>query len=240
MAQKVAAAAQAAKQQVDNGKRAASVLNNPANKTRMSPTQLAATKAVVQRAVNIQTGIKKLAPALAKQTVQSQKVKTQLANIADAAKKGNVQAKLASRLLAPTINAISVVDKLQSQAAGGLPGLLVTSTGRIVRAPKGRFIQKTSVTAHPDVLYRGPKTPVMKGLFTAVSGCVGGDGLSVIDTEGVDFESGYPSVDGYEPHRSPGWGGDDDPGNDIDGPLTRVRYDEGDVFVDRSAGAWTP
>ena len=238
-AQKVAAAAKTAQQQVDNGKRAASVLNNPANKTRMSATQIAATKAVVQRAVNIQNGIKKLAPALAKQTVQSQKVKTQLQSIASAAKNGNVQAKLASRVLAPSINAISLVNKLQSEAAGGLPGLLVTSTGRIVRAPKGRFIQKTSVTAHPDVLYRGPKTPTLKGLFTAVSGCVGGDGLSVIDTEGVDFTDGYASIDGYEQHSSPGWGGDDDPGNDIDGPRTAVRYEEG-FIIDRAAGAWTP
>lgn len=241
MASKIAAAAQLAQRQVDSGKAAANLLNGP-QKTRMSPAQLAAAKATVQRAVNIRAGITKLAPTLAQQTVQSQKVKTQLASIAARARTGDVQAKLASRLLAPSVNAISVVNRLQSLAAGGLPGLLVTSTGRIVRAPKGRFIQKASVTAHPDVLYRGPKEPVMKGLFTAVSGCVGGDGMSVIDTEGFDFTDGYASVDGYEQHRSPGWGGDDDPGNDIDGPLQEIDHPEGKLFVDHGIdpGAWTP
>lgn len=225
----IAAVAKAAQRQVAEGK----ALAQAVAKKQVPAAQAAP---ILQRAVQSRQLVTKLAPQLARRVVESARVKQQIASIATAAKAGNPDARKSAAILGRAAQAFDRVQQLQFGATGGVPGLLVTAQGKIVKAPRGRFQLRTTTAARPDILYRGPKAPVMKGLFTAVSGCVGSDDpFGVIDTEG------YPTVDGYEQHLSPGWGGDDDPGNDIDSPQTRVRYEDGFILPDRgNVGAWTP
>lgn len=234
----IANVAKAAQAQVNAGKAAAQAVA-------AKKVPVAKVAPILKNAVATRAMVTKLAPQLAKKVVESSKVKKQLAAVQTAAKAGSKDAQQTASIVARAAKAINTVQNLQVNASGGIPGLLVTAQGKIVKAPRGRFLQRSGTVTRPDILYRGPKEPVMKGLFAAVSGCVGSDSLDVIDTEGFDFTDGYASVDGYEPHMSPGWGGDDDPGNDIDGPRTPVHYEDGELFYDRGEesagpGAWTP
>jgi len=187
----IAAVAKNAQVEVNRGKAAAqSILQ----KTGADP---AAAKALVQRAVNVRSNIQKAAPGLAKQVVLSSKVKASIANIADKARAGSTDARLAASVIARSAQALDTVSRLQQSAAGGVAGMLITADGRIVRAPRGRFVQRSSAALRPDVLYRGPKDPTLRGSFAAVSG-------------------------GWNVGATPSWGGSDDPGQEIDGPFYPV------------------
>lgn len=140
---------------------------------------------LVKKAIATTSNVKKLAPALAKQVVMSNKVKKSIANIAAKAKAGSSEAKQAAAVIAKSAQALDKILQLQAQAAGGLPGLLVTADGRIVRAPRGRFRLRTTIAPRPDVLYRGAKEPQLKGLFAAVSGSPAWGGT---DDPGNDIE----------------------------------------------------
>jgi hypothetical protein len=175
-------------------------------------------RALVQRAVNLRSNVQKVAPQLAKHVVASSKMKAVFGDIAVKAKAGSPDALLAARVIARSSLALDQINRLKQAHAGGVAGLLVTSQGRIVAAPKGRFVQRSTAAARPDVLYRGAREATLKGSFAAVSGW-----------GGVGF--------------SPGWGGDTDPGNDIDGPSYRVRNTDGSVLLDdhsQTATAFTP
>lgn len=213
---KIAAAAKLVQNQVNLGRTAASALQQ---KTVPAANVAAATQ-LVRNAVLARQNATRLAPYLAKNAVFATKVKTSLATIAAKAKQGNPDAKLASRVLATSAKALSDVEKLKSQATGGLPGLLVTATGRIVKAPKtGRFIQRSTTATNPDVLYRGPKSPLLKGQFTAaVSGA-----FDEFIVSGDDFVGG---------NETDAWGGGDDPGNDIEGPRYPATHPDGNVELE--------
>lgn len=195
----IAAAAQAAAGELAAGKAAAAALA----KGTMKP---ATALPLVRRAQVLRQSLPKVAPALAKKLAASTKIKAQLATIAQKAKAGSSDARLAAAVVARSAKALDEVARLKANAAGGMPGLLITADGRIVRAPKGRFQLRTTITARPDVLYRGPKEPLLEGLFSAVSGW------------GVG--------------ASPGWGGEVDPGNDLEGPLPDLQHPDGPVRLD--------
>ena len=172
---------------------------------------------LVKKAAVTRANVQKLAPALAKRVVASSKVEAQLGVIAQRANAGSPEAKQAAAVLARSARAIDQIHGLEQALAGGVAGLLVTATGQIVRAPRGRFVQRSAAlpSGRADVLYRGARAPVLRGAFSAVSGGVG---------------------------ASPGWGGETDPGNDLEGPLGATRYAEGWTLGegDAVAGAWTP
>lgn len=192
----IASAAKSAQRQVDLGKAAANALGK---KTVSSAQALP----LVRQAVNIRTNIQKLAPALAKQAVLSNNVRKAFVDIAAKAKTGNADAILASNVLAKSAKALSTIQSLEISNAGGVPGLLITAAGKIVRAPKGRFLQGTGKAALTGTLYRGPKTPTLRGAFSAVSGAA-----------------------------TSAWGGVTDPGNDIDGPFNAVNVPSGGYQLD--------
>ncbi len=205
----IASVAKNAQRQVGLGKAAANALQQ---KTVSSAKALP----LVKRAADIRSNIQRLAPALAKRAVQSANVQKAFVNIASKAKSGNADAILASNVLAQSARALSTIQRLESANAGGLPGLLITAQGKIVRAPRGRFLQSSAKAALTGTLYRGPKTPTLRGAFSAVSGEVG---------------------------ASSAWGGDTDPGNDIDGPFYGVVPPDDRVLVDDYAavsGVLTP
>ena len=210
----IASVAKQAQGQVNLGKAAAQSL---LQKTASNP---AAAKALVERAVQVRSNVQKSAPALAKRVVQSSRVKASIAAIAAKAKAGSADAHLAASVIARSAAALDQVSRLQQASAGGVAGLLVTSDGRILRAPRGRFTLRASAAARPDVLYRGPKDPALKGLFAAVAG------------------AGWAGIG-----ASPSWGGDLDPGNDIDGPLADITPPGGRVWLEdysQVAGLLTP
>lgn len=195
----VAAAAKLAQSQVARGRAAASlVTQGKLSKVAAAPLIQAATKA--------QAAVKKAAPALAKKAVASSKIKTQLAAIAQASRAGNAEAKLAASVIARSSRALDDIAKIQSQAGAGIPGLLVTASGKIVKAPRGRF-RLANISTGRDLLYTGPGKTALKGTFTAVAG--------------------------------PAWGGERDPGNDIEGPFNPIRHPEGRWLLD-TVGALTP
>ncbi|HEY3493836.1 MAG TPA: hypothetical protein VGK73_04090 [Polyangiaceae bacterium] len=210
----IASVAKTLQNQVNLGKVAANVIN-----TRKAAAPAIA-KPLVQRAVKARATVQKLAPTLAKKSVQSAKVRTSIANIAAKAKAGNKDAKLAATVISKAAKAMNTVSQLEQKSVGGIAGLLVMPNGRIVRSPKGRFMLRGPAAAKTaPTLYRGPNTPTLRGNFTAVSG-------------------GWAAVG----HTS-GWGGADDPGNGIDGPFGAVHYGTGPVMLDdysRVAGLLTP
>lgn len=114
--------------------------------------------------------VQALGPALAKKVVESSKVKASIANIAQKAKAGSVDARLAASVIARSSGALDRISALGQATTGGVAGLLITPDGRIVKAPRGKFLQKQSTSPRPETLYRGPKLPTLKGLFSAVSG----------------------------------------------------------------------
>lgn len=279
----IAAAAKTAQQQVALGKAAAqSLAAGKVDPKRAMP--------LVQAALATRAKVQALAPALARQVVASNQVKASLATIAAKAKAGSPDAKLAASVIAKSQKALDAVKKVQVQAAGGTPGLLITSDGRIVKAPKGRFMLRTSTTARPDLLYRGPRDPVMKGSFSAVSGygdarekfsayvdrsaLKPGDKVKfglwqhgrvvqrtgiVESTDGNSLTVRVAKANGHDAalHRiyseqvkavkvggHASWGGDDDPGNELDGPLYPITHEGGRVLLDdlgdRDPGWLTP
>lgn len=204
----ISSVAKTAQGQVNLGKSAAqSILQKTA-------TNAAAAKAAAQRAANIRANIAKAAPALAKKVVASAKVKAQLGVIAQKARAGNVDARLAAGVIARSAQALDQITRLQQSSAGGMPGLLVTAQGRIVRAPKGRFLMRASSATRPDILYRGPKEPQLKGSFSAVAG------------------SGWQGMVGNTVGNTPAWGGELDPGDSLDGPFGRVQHPGGGFQLD--------
>lgn len=210
----ISAVAKAAQSEVARGQAAAQTILNK--------TAGPAARAVVQRAVNIRSNIQKAAPALAKQVVLSSKVKASIADIARKAQAGSADAKLAASVIARSAAALDQVARLNQAAAGGVPGLLLTVDGRIIRAPRGRFLQRSSTVTRPDTLYRGAKDPVLRGQFAAIAG-----GRSWRSLVGA----------------TPSWGGADDPGQEIDGPMYPARAPDQRVLLDdysRIAGALTP
>lgn len=198
----VAAVAKTAAGQVALGKKAAAVVN--AQKTpALKAAALSKVKPLIQRAVAVQKTVQKTAPALAKKVVVSSKVKASLASIAAKAKAGNADARLAAAVIARSNRALDEVARLRQQYAGGVPGLVITPGGRIVKAPRGKFTMTASTApkgSQPSTLYRGPKDPPLKGVFSAVSG--------------------------------PSWGGYDDPGNQYEGPLGPITHPDGRVLLD--------
>lgn len=193
----IASAAKLAQNQVNLGKAAANAI---AQKT-VDPSKALP---LVKSAAAIRAGIQKAAPSLAKQVVASSNVKKAFENIAQKARMGSADARIASNVIAKSAELLGTIQRLEQMNAGGVAGLLVTAQGRIVKAPKGKFLQRPTTTARPDILYRGKGAPTLKGLFSAVSG-VG---------------------------ASPGWGGDTDPGNDIDGSMLPAREFTDQVLLD--------
>jgi|SRR5262245_5532719 len=215
----ISAAAKVAQQKINLGKAAAAAIQK---KTVPPPRALP----LVKQAAVLRAGVQKLAPALAKQAVQSANVQKAFLDIRSKAAAGNVDARAAASVLARSAQALSTIQKLQAANAGGLPGLLITAQGRIVRAPKGRFLQSATKTALPGTLYRGRDTPTLRGSFSAVSGWGAIAGA-------VDEAIG----------ASPGWGGNLDPGNDIEGPLYDAVDPQDRVLLDdysAAAGMLTP
>lgn len=159
-AAKIAGTAKLAERTLSLGRTAAAAV---ANKT-VDPKKA---QPLIAKAAKLKAELPKIAPALAKKAVESQKVKTQLGAIAAASRKGDPDAKLAARVMAISAKALGAVDTLKSAAPGGIPGFVVTAQGKIVRAPKGRFIEAGQGT---DTLYRGPNAPQLRGRFTAVQG----------------------------------------------------------------------
>lgn len=166
---------------------------------------------LVKKAIATTSNVKKNAPALAKKVLVSSQVQKSIANIAAKAKAGSAEAKQAAAVIAKSAQALDKILMLQAQAAGGLPGLLVTADGRIVRAPRGRFRLRTTTASRPDILYRGAREPQLKGLFSAISGSPawGGSDDPGNDIEGprlpTQYESGgfelddWSSVSGRRP-----------------------------------------
>jgi hypothetical protein len=159
----IAAVAKNAQNEIDHGK---NVAQGIIAKT-VSP---AAGRALVQRAVNIRSNIAKHAPALAKHVVLSSKVKASLATIAAKARAGSADARLAASVIGRSAQALDHINALNQASAGGVAGMLLTADGRVVRAPKGRYVQRSTAAARPDVLYRGAKDPTLRGSFSAVAG----------------------------------------------------------------------
>lgn len=220
----IASVARQAQSQVNLGKKVAQVINA----RKVAPAQMVRARSLVQRAVTTRAKVVKAAPALAKKAVQSSKVKAQLAVIAQKAKTGNKDARLAASVIARSSKAFDTIERLKQANAGGVPGLLVTPQGQIVRSKKsGKFLLKSS-TAAKDILYRGPGQPTLRGQFV-VSGNASDDDLfddgepliSGIDyTETVDTSDLVEGV-GFD-QRGPEWGGYDDPSDQIEGPRYRV------------------
>lgn len=216
----VSSVAKAAQSQVNLGKAAASALKQSGSNLSKSVLQ-----AQVKKAVQVRQTVERNAPALAKKVQDAAKVKASIASIAEKAKAGSAEAREAAKVIAKSASAIDRIQSLTAQAGGGLPGLVITADGRIVRAPKGRFQLRTTTAprGQAQVLYRGPRDPVLRGIFTAVSG-------------------GVPER--YD--QDPAWGGHQDPGDELDGPLSPVRYSESWELDDYSAlpgnwvGALTP
>ena len=209
----ISAAAKVAQQKVNLGKAAANAI---AKKT-IDPKKA---MPLVKQAAALQAGVKKLAPTLAKKAVQSNNVQKAFINIASKAAAGNVDARAAASVLARSAKALSTIQKLEASAAGGLPGLLITASGHIVRAPKGRFLQSSAKTAQSGTLYRGRGTPTLRGLFSAVSG--EGQGWDLVGRRAITEDVG----------ASPSWGGDLDPADDIDGPMYSPVAPDDRVLVD--------
>lgn len=162
-------------------------------------------------------------PALAKKAAESAKVKASFANIAQKAKAGSPEALVAARVIGRSAAAVANVERLQQAFSGGVPGLLITSTGKIVKAPKGKFIQKSSAVTRPDVLYRGRGAATLKGSFTAVSGYP-----AQSHAWGPRVGHVYAGIG-----ASPSWGGSVDPGQDIEGPLPpTLVHPDGKVLLD--------
>lgn len=262
----IASVAKNAQAEVNLGRSAAAILKrSPGN---------AEAKRLVQRAVAVRSGVQKNAQSLAKRVVLSSKVKANIGAIAQKARAGSSDAKLAASVIARSAQALDTVAHLKQASAGGVAGLLITADGRIVRAPKGRFLQRASAVARPDVLYRGPKDPTLKGSFAAVSGTKARrkraqpyqPGITALKRELQHCAEAYDELAGdyfdltqREPARyddprvldaqgwtvgaTQGWGGDLDPGDDIDGPMYPVTPDGGRVLLDdysAVAGRWTP
>lgn len=208
----IASAAKLAQNQVNLGKAAATALQQK----RIDPAKALP---LVKQAVATRSAVQRLAPALAKQAVQSANVQKAFQNIALKAKAGVADAKLASNVLTKSAAVLATIQHLQQANAGGVPGLLITSTGRIMRAPKGRFLQTSGKTGLMGTLYRGKGSPTLRGMFSAAV-------------------SGWETVG-----ATPGWGGELDPGNDIDGPLLPATPFEDRMLVDdytTTAGVLTP
>jgi hypothetical protein len=179
----IAAVAKNAQAEIHLGRQAAGMLlqkskaplsgaappNTPA-RTAQTAKQFPAAHALVRRAVTLRANIAKSGPALAKKVVLSAKVKSSIFAIAQKARAGNPDALLAASVIARSAQALDHVARLQQAHAGGVAGLLLTADGRILRAPRGHFLQKTSAVSRPDTLYRGPKNPALKGSFSAVAG----------------------------------------------------------------------
>lgn len=219
----IAQVAKSAQAQLYAGRRVASHIPNliaTLEKRAASKKQVKAAakkvKAAAKKAVKVKKAVKKAAPKLAKQVVKSAKVKKSLQTIAKKAKAGSAEAKLASKVIARSAKALDQVTAANSKASGGVRGLLILPSGRVVKSPKGRFHQLKSTTARPETLYRGPNEPALKGNFSAVSGW---RALAV--------------------GHGPAWGGALDPGNDYDGPLSPVRHSGGSYRLD-VAGRLTP
>ncbi len=255
----IGAVAKKAQAEVNLGKSAANAL---LGKTAQNPAQA---RALVQRAVAVRSNVQKLAPQLAKQVVASAKVKASFAQIAAQAKAGSADALLAARVIARSSQALDQVQRLQQSIAGGVAGLLLTADGRIVKAPRGLFLQRSAVSSRPDTLYRGAKTASLKGSFSAVAGtkmrmprtaryhhpevstlkqllaeCTKRNHSLYTEITALESRDGRSVID---VGASPSWGGDLDPGNDIDGPLHRLDHPDGRVLLDdysSVAGAWTP
>jgi hypothetical protein len=190
----IASVAKLAQRQVALGKSAAAAIADE------SSDRYLANPAYVEQAVKVRANIQKLAPALAKKSVESSKVRARFAELARASRAGNAEARLATNVIAQSAKALSTIESLQAASSGGLPGLLITAQGKIVRAPRGRFLMNRARGSLTGTLYRGPKTPSLRGVFSAVSGSVSPGSVGA----------------------SPGWGGALDPGNDMEGPLYDV------------------
>lgn len=139
--------------------------------------------------------LQKNGKALAKQVVASNQVKAAVATIAAKAKAGSPEAKQAAVAILAANQAIKTQAAVRTALAGGDAGMLLLPSGKLVRSPRGKFAASSAAAAQAGTLYRGPKTPVLHGRFSAVSGSP------------------------YAQNHSPGWGGDDDPADGTDGPL---------------------
>lgn len=233
----IAAVAKNAGAELDLGKKAAAAVVQK----KISPKQAAP---LIAKAAKVKATLSKTAPALAKQVVQSQKVKTQLGVIAQKARAGSPDARLASAVIARSAKALDEIAAIEARAAGGLAGLLLTADGRIVRSPRGRFLLRSSVTPRPDVLYRGPNAPTLKGAFTAVAGQSGVPSLwSLVSGSGEGPGTRDQGPSSQRPSvavgASPGWGGETDPADDYEGPLSPV-VPAGGGWTLEVAGVWTP
>lgn len=163
---------------------------------------------IVQKAVKTRAAVVKTAPALAKRAAEASKVKAQFQKIAVSARAGNPDARVTAAVLARTKAMRDQIAVATQKSEGGQAGLVITADGRIVRSSKGRWIRKSTVPGD-QTLYRGPKTAPLRGVFSAVAG-----------------------------GASPGWGGSDDPADDIEGPLYPVRYSEPVQLDDFSASSY--
>jgi hypothetical protein len=249
LGQAVAAGAKHAQQAIAQGKNLAGLVNS-------GKVSAVAAAPYLKQALAIRGNIGKLAPVLAKKVQRSKKVRAAISNIASKAKAGNPEARHAAGVLVAAARMTDKISAAQQAAGGGNAGFVITKTGGIRKAPKGKFIRSASLPVI-ETLYRGAKAIPLSGSFTAV----GRSGKRRAASEVHDRQTLVPAEyraleaevyralvdDAYQrdtlpapaPYRvsgSPGsvehtpeWGGARDPGDEYDGPLYPVRYNDPEV-----------
>lgn len=183
-----------------DAQRAVALGNQAAAALKTGKITAAVAKPLVQRALAVKATVSKVAPALSTKAKISKDVKKSLVSIAAKARAGNPDARYTAAVIARTAKMSDEIGRLQQAAGGGNAGFVITATGKIKKAPKGKFVQRASVPVF-ETLYRGASTIPLRGVFTAVSG------------------ADYP---GGPLDRGQSWGGEDDPGDDYEGPFLPV------------------
>jgi Methyl-accepting chemotaxis protein len=209
---------------------------------------------LIRRAVSVRATVSRVAPKLAASSARARKVQAVISNIASRAKAGSHEAKQAAVAISAAAKMTDKISAAQQAAAGGNPGFVVTADGKIRRSPKGKFI-RTSAAPMIETLYRGAKVPPLRGSFTAVAGKHGiHDRKTLIPAEYRALEAEVyralvddeyqrdtlpappPSSKASRRHARvsghPAWGGDRDPGDEYDGPLAPVRYNNPTTWPD--------
>lgn len=133
---------------------------------------------LVKRALAVRTAMPKVAPALAARVKLSKAVKKRLVSIAAKAKTGDPDARYTAAVIARTAKMTDEIARAQQAAGGGNPGFVITASGKVRKAPKGKFIQQASLPVI-ETLYRGASTAPLRGSFSAVSGIRGSRGKAL-------------------------------------------------------------
>lgn len=244
----IATAAQQAQKTVAQGKALAA-------QVKLGKLPIRTALPLIRKAVAVRTNVAKLAPKLMANAAMSKKVKAAISNVASKAKAGSPEARQAATAIVAAARMTDKISAAQQAAAGGNAGFVVTAQGKIRRAPKGKFVRSAALP-EIETLYRGAKEAPLRGSFTAVGGGAGwqvgrraggAERPTLVPSEYRKLEAEvYRALvdDAYQrdtlpappPSRRagrqagvgghPAWGGDRDPGDEMDGPFYPVRYQD--------------